>query len=250
MQIVCGLFYRRENFYKAFGEFAWSCHQNASFWKDAVLYTDAQAGARTRKYHHYFRDVVVEADLPPEVAANKMWCCKGWWAKNATDQFDRVLYCDFDIYVRKPLDRVLDEHLQRGPRFIHIPTYKSQQKVVGCGIAFYDRRCDWESYLRLLYHKWHHDEKAWTELLGVTLESFPQSGLSMDPWIVHHNFRQVRPSDRNQVYVIHGISPDDRGRELLLAMGYQPEEVAFNWSTFDQVRLKFQRLFRGLTGRR
>jgi hypothetical protein len=249
MQVVCGLFYRRENFYKALGEFAWSCRQNAEFWQDAVLFTDAEAGERTRKYHGFFREVVIDRDLPPPVAANKMWCCKGWWAKRASDRFDRILYCDFDIYVRKPLDAALEEKLPRGPRFIHIPTYKSQQKVVGCGIAFYDRGCDWDGFLRLLYHKWHHDEKAWTELLGVTLESFPESGLPMDPYIVHYNFRQ-RPHDREQVYIIHGISPDDRGKKILHEMGYAPNELCFKWTAFDQIRLRMQRLVRGLTGRR
>jgi len=96
-----------------------------------------------------------------------MWCCKGWWAKCAVDRFDRILYCDFDIYVRKLIDGALEAQLKTGPRFIHIPTYKNPEKVVGCGIAFYDRSCDWDSYLRLLRYKWHHDEKAWTELLGV-----------------------------------------------------------------------------------
>jgi len=250
MQVVCGLFYRKENFCKALGEFAWSCRQNAGFWKDAVLYTDAEAGERTRKYHHYFREVVIDRNLPPPVAANKMWCCKGWWAKCAADRFDRILYCDFDIYVRKPIDAALEAKLSSGPRFIHIPTYKSQQKVVGCGIAFYDRACDWDGFLKLLYEKWHHDEKAWTEKLGVTLESFPQSNLTMDPWIVHYNFRQQTPADREQVYLIHGVSPDDRGREILLGMGYRPDEIVFHWTALDQLRLKAQRLFRGLTGRR
>jgi hypothetical protein len=250
MQVVCGLFYRRENFYKALGEFAWSCRQNAEFWKDAVLYTDAEAGARTKKYHRCFREVVIDTNLPALVAANKMWCCKGWWAKCAADRFDRILYCDFDIYVRKPIDAALEAKLPRGPRFIHIPTYKSQQKVVGCGIAFYERACDWDRYLDLLYNKWHHDEKAWTELLGVTLESFPESDLPMDPYIVHYNFRQKSPADCEEVYLIHGISPDDRGRETLLSVGYDPKEIRFEWTVLDQARLKFQRLVRGLTGRR
>ena len=215
-----------------------------------MLYTDAEAGERTRKFHHYFREVVIDRELPAPVAANKMWCCKGWWAKRASDRFDRILYCDFDIYVQKPLDAALEERLPRGPRFIHIPTYKSQQKVVGCGIAFYDRACDWDGFLRLLYDKWHHDEKAWTELLGVTLESFPTSGLPMDPYIVHYNFRQKSPADLDQVYVIHGISPDDRGRAILHGMGYPPEEIHFQWTWLDQARLKVQRLIRGVSGRR
>jgi hypothetical protein len=140
--------------------------------------------------------------------------------------------------------------LKTGPRFIHIPTYKNPEKVVGCGIAFYDRNCDWDSYLRLLRKKWHHDEKAWTELLGVTLETFGESGLPMDPYIVHYNFRQKASTDREEVYLIHGISPDDRGRELLLAMGYTAEEINFQWGWSDQARLKVQRLIRGVTGKR
>jgi hypothetical protein len=250
MQVVCGLFYRRENFYKALGEFEWSCRQNAEFWKNAILYTDAEAGERTKSHHRYFREVVIDRDLPAPVAANKMWCCKGWWAKCAVERFGRILYCDFDIYVRKPIDAALEAHLSKGPRFIHIPTYKSQQKVTGCGIAFYDKDCDWDGFLHLLYHKWHHDEKAWTELLGVTLESFPDSGLTMDPYVVHYNFRQKTADDRKEVYLIHGISPDDRGREILLDMGYSPKEIRFEWSFLDQMRLKAQRLIRGITGRR
>ena len=250
MQTVCGLFYRRENFHKALGEFAWSCRQNAALWHDAVLFTDAEAGERTRKWHHHFREVVIDRDLPAPVAANKMWCAKGWWAKCAVERFDRVLYCDFDIYVRRLPDAALAARLPLGPRFIHIPTYISQQKVVGCGIAFYDRACDWDGFLRLLYDKWHHDEKAWTELLGVTLESFPESGLPMDPWIVHYNFRQRTSADRDAVYLIHGISPDDRGLDLMLSMGYAREEIAFKWTWLDAVRLKAQRAFRGVTGRR
>jgi hypothetical protein len=248
MQVVCGLFYRRENFSKALGEFAWSCRQNAALWRDAVLYLDEESAARTKKYHACFREVVVDTELPAPVAANKMWCCKGWWAKRAVDRFDRILYTDFDVYVRKPLDAALEERLTRGPRFIHIPSYKSQQKVVGCGIAFYDRSCDWEAYLKLIFDKWHHDEKAWTELLGVTLESFPESGFAMDPFIVHYNFRQKTAADREQVYIIHGISPDDRGRALLHGMGYRPEQIDFKWTLLDAARLKMQRLIRGVTG--
>jgi hypothetical protein len=33
-------------------------------------------------------------------------------------------------------------------------------------------------------------------------------------------------------------------------MGYQPEEIDFRWTWVDQAQLKFQRLLRGLTGRR
>jgi hypothetical protein len=49
MQVVCGLFHRSENFSKAFGEFAWSCRQNAEFWRTAVLYTDPEAAQQTQK---------------------------------------------------------------------------------------------------------------------------------------------------------------------------------------------------------
>ena len=250
MQVVCGLFYRRENFAKALAEFKWSCRQNAAFWKDAILYTDAEAGRLTQKYHQNFREVIVDHDLPTAVVANKMWCCKGWWAKCATDRFDRVLYCDFDIYVRKPIDAALKSHLKKGPRFLHIPTYKSPEKVVGCGIAFYDRSCEWDAYLHLLNGKWHHDEKAWTELLGVTLKDYAESGLAMDPFIVHYNFVQKGPLDRDGVYIIHGISPDDHGRELLLGMGYPPDEIDFRWGWSDEARLKVERFIRGVTGRR
>lgn len=247
-QIVCGLFHTPDFFEKAETEFKWSIKQNADFWRSAVLYVDKASAERLGRHFSAFREVIVDADLPEEVRRRPRWHCKGWWGKKAVERFGRVLYCDFDIYVRRTIDENLVARLVRSPMFLDMPTYGSPSKVVGCGCVYYDESCDWPLFLDLLYNKWGNDENAWTEALQMTQAKLRAEGWHMSPHVVDHSWLRHNAERRHEPYIIHGISPCDDGRGVLRRLGYTDEEVHFHRTVSHDVRERVRDL-RGRLGR-
>jgi hypothetical protein len=228
VQIVCGMFREEGFFEKAMAEFLWSLRQNSRLWKEAVLYVDPDCQDAVRPFFGHFRDVVVDRDMPEIVRQHKRWSCKGRWAKDAVDRFDRILYCDFDIYVHRFPDEALWRTLGRAPRFLYMCNYKDPVKVPGCGCVYYDGSCPWGPFLESIYHKWYHDEKAWTEVLALTKEKQLAEHYDMNPFIVNWDWLVHNPERRNETYLIHGISAMDYGRRRLRAAGYSETEISFH----------------------
>lgn len=224
IQVVCGLFYSSGSFAKAKREFRWSIRQNKAFWKEAVLYLDPESAVRLSDFQGAFREVVVDEEIPALVRSKMKWNCKGWWAKKAVERFGRILFCDFDIYVRKAPDGFLNDRLGSGPRFLDIPVYQSPTKAVGCGCVLYDTNCDWDRFLPLLYDKWHCDERAWTEALSLSREALLARSLHMNPYIVDQAWLLRNSEMRNEAYIIHGISSWDDGQQRLRDIGYAADE--------------------------
>ena len=247
-QIVCGLFYTPDYFAKAVTELKWSIKQNRDYWGSAVLYVDKESAERLSRHFSHFREVVVDEHLPEHVDRQRRWNCKGWWAKKAVDRFGRILYSDFDIYVRRPIDETVVAHLVRSPMFIDIPTYRDPRKLVGCGVTYYDERTNWELFLELLYNKWGHDEFAWTDALQMTYERLRADGWVMSPYIVDHSWVRMNPERRHEPYVIHGISPNDDGRARLRRLGYGDGEVRYRRMVSHEARELVRRV-RGRLGR-
>lgn len=228
IQVVAGLFYAPDGFDIALAELRWTVGQNPGFWRQALIYVDPEVESRFAPYRHCFGEVIIDYHMPPPVQANRKWCCKGWWAKQAVDRFDRILYCDFDIIVRRPPDTLLTPWLGQAPRFLYMPNYRSPNKVVGCGVAFYDRSCDWDRFLALLYNKWHCDERAWTETLSMTREKQLAQGRDMNPKIVNWDWLLEHPDQRLNTYIIHGLSEVSGGWRKIPLMGFQKGELEFN----------------------
>lgn len=234
-QVVCGTFYNAEAFPKAKKELLWSLKQNREFWKSAVLYLDEESEQNLPSLGDSFREVIVDRNMPEHVLSAKKWCCKGWWAETAIERFGRILYCDFDIWVRKPIDDNLLRRLYErpAPRFLDIPGYKTPNKTVGCGCVYYSEDMDASRFLDLLYNKWKCDERAWTEALDMTREKLLESKMDMSPEIVDICWLLDHPEERESVYIVHGISSVDNGRRLLFQAGYSEDEIRFA-STFTE----------------
>ena len=230
-QIVAGIFYAGSSFSKALSEFEWTLRQNAAFWQNAVLYCDPEAWTRIRSHAHKFREVVVDDSMPPIVSAQRRWCCKGWWAHKALERFPRILYCDFDIFVLRLPDTALERFLDRGPKFLYMPDYRTPAKQVGCGVAFYDRETpSFERFLDLLYHKWNCDERAWTEALGMTGEKLLASDGHLNPHVVDYT-RLIDPAEPlPEPYLIHGISGIDDGLHRMRRIGFGARHFSLNIS--------------------
>ena len=230
-QIVAGIFHAGPSFFKAFAEFEWTLRQNAEFWKDAVLYCDPEAWVHVQAHAGKFREVVVDDAMPPIVASQRRWCCKGWWARKALERFPRVLYCDFDIFVLRLPDENLERFLDRGPKFLYMPGYRTGAKQVGCGVMLYDREIpEFEKFLDLLYHKWNCDERAWTEALSMTGEKLLASDRNMNPYIVDYTRLLDPPEQRPEPYLIHGISGIDDGLHRMRRIGYGDRHFSMNMS--------------------
>lgn len=230
MQIVCGIFSStEERTNRAISEFRWSLAQNSTFWRQAICYVDPDCERYIEPYKHFFQEVVIDHEMPESVRAHKLWDCKAWWAKKAVERFGEVLFCDFDIYVFKtPDERLLAElRHQPVPRFLNVPAYASPNKVVGCGCTYYTSACDWENFLRLSYQKWHCDERAWTETLKMTQEKLLAQHFHMNPYIVDWDWLQRYPEACNDVYILHGISSEDKGKKRMLKAGYDMKQVRF-----------------------
>lgn len=227
-KLIAGLFYSPDGFEIALAELRWTVRQNPAFWSQALIYVDPLAETRFAPYRQYFGEVVVDHHMPPEVLANRKWCCKGWWSKQAVDRFDSILYCDFDIIVRRHPDAALADWLGKAPRFLYMPNYQSPHKVVGCGVAYYDRSCNWDCYLDLIYHKWRCDERAWTETLSMTKEKQLEQGLDMNPKIVNWDWLLTHPDQRLDTYIIHGLSEVSGGWQQVPRMGFQNNELNFS----------------------
>jgi hypothetical protein len=241
------MFFAPGSFERAATEFRWSIRQNADFWRSAVLYTDVESARRLRRHLGGFREVVVDDRLPPEVDRHRKWNCKGWWAKRAVERFGRVLYCDFDIYVRRPPDATLAARLDRSPMFLDIPAYWATKKMVGCGCVYYDGDCDWTRFLDLLYHKWRHDERAWTEALGMTQEKLHAEGRHMSPYIVDQDWLLRNRDRRHEAYIVHGVSPCEDGRAVLRRI-FEESEIDYYASLADRVTDRLRRIKRRLRG--
>lgn len=227
------MFYDQTGFTAAVAELRWSLKQNPKFWHAAVLYVDPLCAKVVAPFRNCFKEIILDHELPPEVQAFRKWNCKGWWAYQGAKRFGRILYCDFDIFVRRMPDTALARELETGPRFLYIPGYKRPNKVVGCGCAFYDQNCDWERYLPLIFNKWKCDERAWTETTGITHETFRASRLHMNPHIVNWDWVLENPDQRNTPYIIHGISSISGGRRILRQIGYSEREIHFK-NTFKE----------------
>lgn len=234
-QIVCGIFFTREFFAKAEIEFKWSIKQNAEFWRSAVLYADKESAERLERHFHHFREVVVDEHMPEQVARQRRWNCKGWWPKKAVERFGRILYCDFDIYVRRPIDADLGACFVRSPMFLSMPTYQGN-KIVGCGVVYYDERTDWATFFDRLYKRWADDERAWTDALQMTQTKLRAEGWHMSPYIVDHSWLRQNPEQRHEAYIVHGISPCDDGRGVLRRLGYRDDEVHYHRMVSYEVR--------------
>ena len=245
-QVVGGLFYSPEYFAKAVVELRWSIKQNPDYWRSAVLYVDKESAARLDRHFGHFREVVVDEHLPEHVDRQRRWNCKGWWAKKAVERFGRILYSDFDIYVRRPIDEAVVAHLVRSPMFIDIPTYRDPRKLVGCGVTYYDERTDWAVFLDLLYNKWGHDEFAWTDALQMTYDRLRSEGWVMSPYIVDHSWVRENPARRLEPYIIHGISPFDEGRSRLHRLGYRADEIRYQRLVSHEARQLVARVRSGL----
>lgn len=226
-KIVAGLFYAPQGFDAAMAELRWTVRQNPEFWKTALLYVDAACERQARPYAKYFGEVVVDRDLPAIVREHPMWNCKGWWAHRAVQRFGAILYCDFDVLVVRQPDAALATWLGRAPRFLHMPNYNAPNKVVGCGCAYYDQTCDWDRYLDLLYNKWFHDERAWTEVLALTKEKQLADGFDMNPKIVNWDWLAAHPEARRDVYLVHGLSDVAREWRAFRDFGFDPKEIRF-----------------------
>lgn len=229
-QIVAGLFYEPRGFDAALAELRWTVRQNPEFWKSALLYVDCVCEKQARPYAGHFGEVVVDRDIPDIVRACPMWNCKGWWAHRAVQRFGAILYCDFDLLVMRQPDAALAEWLGRAPRFLDMPNYRAPDKVVGCGCAYYDPACDWDRFLDLLYKKWHHDERAWTEALGLTREKQMAGGFDLNPKIVNWDWLAAHPEARREVYLIHGLSDVSHNWTAHRDFGYRPAELRFHRS--------------------
>jgi hypothetical protein len=246
-QIVGGLFYTPGHFARAETEFRWSIKQNPDYWRSAVLYVDKESAERVRRHFSQFGEVVVDEHLPEPVDRRRRWNCKGWWARKAVERFGRILYSDFDIYVRRPIDETVAARLVRSPMFLDIPTYRDPHKLVGCGITYYDEHADWASFFDFLYNKWGDDERAWTDALQMTYEKLRANGWTMSPYIVDHTWVRMNPERRLEPYVIHGISPLDDGRGVLRRLGYAGGEIRFHTTVSHEVR-ELGRRVRGRLG--
>jgi hypothetical protein len=251
-QVVAGLFYDAGGFEMAMAELRWTVRQNAAFWRNALLFVDPDCEKRILPYTQCFAEIVVDHDMPPEVKSHRKWNCKGWWAKRAVDRFGRILYCDFDIVVVRQPDADLGSWLGRGPRFLHMPGYHSPRKVVGCGCAFYDRDCDWDRFLDLIYHKWRCDERAWTETLAMTKDKQLADRFDMNPRIVNWDWLMANPLCRQDTYLIHGLNISD-GWVHFRRLGFDPKDVRFHfsWRTWARYWLRREMgMVCGLAGRR
>jgi len=236
VQVICGLFYRDGSFKKALDELLWSIGQNSAFWQTAVLFLDPKAEAFLRKQHkESFREVIVDRDIPERILQKPGWSLKGWWARKATELFGRILLCDFDIFVQKMPDNLLFDNLNSSPMFVDYPSYSSPNKVVGCGVTYYDTNCEWDRFMDLLLNKWHCDERAWTETLAFTRERFLSSGQHMNPYIVDYQWLLKNPEKRYNAYIIHGISPGSYGRLVLKKIGFDRKEINFNATLKEEV---------------
>lgn len=229
-QIIAGLFRAEGGYEVALAELRWSLRQNPGFWRQAVLYVDPLCEDDIRPWRTAFQEVVVDHGMPDVVRQHPKWNCKGWWSRQGVLRFGKVLYCDFDIVVVRPPDESLWGWLARGPRFLYMPHYQSAQKVVGCGIAYYDTQCDWDRYLDLIFHKWRCDERAWTETMSLTKERQLAGGYDMNPRIVNWDWLLENNAQRDQTYLIHGLSEMSPNWRVFRQLGYAPSEVRFRVS--------------------
>jgi hypothetical protein len=230
-QIVAGIFHAGDSFPKALSEFEWTLRQNAEFWKCAVLYCDPEAWPHVRPHAAALREIIVDESMPEVVRAHRLWNCKGWWAEKALERFPRILYCDFDIFVLRQPDEKLEQFLDCGPKFLYMPGYKNAGKQVGCGVVLYDRETPgFEKFLHLLYHKWHHDERAWTEALSMTGEKLLTSNLNLNPHIVDYTRLLDPAAPHSELYLIHGISGIDDGAHRMRQIGYGDLDFSMNIS--------------------
>ena len=243
-QIVAGLFHAGPSFPKALAEFRWSLAQNAAFWREAVLYCDRDTEPHVAPYAARFREVVVDRELPPHVDRQRKWSCKAWWPVRALERFPRILYCDFDIWVRRAPDAGLEAFLDRGPKFLYMPNYGSKQKAVGCGVVLYDRQTPMQTFAELVYGKWNCDERAWTEATGHTRETLLASDRHLNPFIVDYTWLLREPGRREEPYLVHGISAVDDGYNRLLQIGYRASDLAFHQSPVGRVRSWLRRTLR------
>ncbi len=241
-QIVCSLFYVRGRFSRALGELHWSIRQNPEFWREAVLYCDPDAARHLRSAGAAFREVVIDRDLPDHVDKHRMWCCKGWWAQKAAKRFGRILFCDFDILVLRPPDVHLQRSLETAPLFLEMPGYTNPRKALGCGVSFYDDSMTWALFLDNLYNRWHCDERAWTDTLGMTKEKLVDSGLTMTPEIVDFTWLRRNPERRQEVYLVHGISDVDEGLAKMQSIGFARDELDFRQRSFLAWRKRLNQL--------
>ncbi|MEM6884729.1 MAG: hypothetical protein AAF571_06825 [Verrucomicrobiota bacterium] len=243
--LVTCMFYGSEaGFRSAFQEMKWTLKQNPDFWKQVILYIDVEGSRRIEKYKSCFRQVVVDHDLPDYVAADKKWNCKGYWAKQAVETYGRVMQCDFDIWVRKPLDEAFWNALSFAPRFLDITTYTKGEKIVGCGCYVIDEKCDWDRFLPLMYEKWKHDELAWSEALSLDRETFLKSNMPLAPYLVDRSWLFDFPERRDEPYIVHGISGLDNGIGRLKTIGYDVKEEGFYASLPDWIRWESGKLYR------
>ncbi len=241
-QIVAGLFQAGASFPKALAEFHWSLAQNPEFWRQAVLYCDRDTWPHVEPVAHRFREVIPDHELPPHVDRQRKWACKAWWPVRALERFPRILYCDFDILVRRLPDTGLEARLVSGPMFLYMPNYASAQKGVGCGVVFYDRATDMRRFADLVYSKWNCDERAWTEALSMTREKLLASDRHLNPWIVDYTWLLKHPAERGNPYLVHGISSVDDGYNRLLRIGYAPSEIGFHQTGGQRLRSFAMRL--------
>jgi hypothetical protein len=195
-----------------------------------------------------FREVVVDRQLPEQVRDRRKWCCKAWWPLKALERFQRVLYCDFDILVRREPDEELDRMLVRAPMFLYMPNYGGPHKRLGCGVVFYDREAPMEAFARLVYEKWNCDERAWSELTGFTRESLLASDRHMNPRIVDYTWLLAEPEQRDRAYIVHGISAVDGGHDRLRRIGFSDREQPFVEGFFDKLRDRLGLLVRRVKG--
>ena len=230
IKIVAGLFKAsKKGFAKAVAEFKWTVRQNPEFWKDALLYCDRESWSHVRPHAAAFGEVVVDDSLPDYVRNHPVWNCKVWWAQKALERYERILYCDFDIAVLRPVDDALDQFLSRPPMFLYMPGFTKPDKQVCCGIVYYDRNIpEFEKFLELAYHKWHSDERAWTEVLAITREQLVTSGRSLTPHIVDHTWLLAAPPGQPEPYLIHGISCVDDGLYRMRRVGYGDRPYSVN----------------------
>ncbi len=252
--VTCMFFGNEAGFSGAFRELRWTLKQNTEFWKQAILYIDPEGAERIGNYAHGFKQVVVDHDLPDYVRENKKWNCKGYWARQAVEQYGRVFQCDFDVWVRKPLDDDFWQALSFAPRFLDITTYTGQEKIVGCGCCVLDESCDWEAFLPLMYHKWRHDELAWSEALKLNRQTFLDSDMPLAPYLVDRSWLFDYPERRAEPYIVHGISGLDNGIGRLKKIGYDVKQEGFyaslpEWAVWEYGKWsrKFNRLLKGKT---
>lgn len=237
LQIIAGLFHNEPGYSNALNEFTWSVRQNSDFWQHAVLYLDPKCADIASRYKSSFKRIIID-DTFPEVVRNKpKWNCKGWWSYRGVQEFGRVLFCDFDIFVRKLPDDFLDKMLVKGPRFLFMPGYPGPNKIVGCGCAYYDAHCDWDKYLPLIFNKWNCDERAWTETMKVSRDTYEQSPLHMNPYIVNYDWiLEDKENRREHPYIIHGLSSIGWGRSILRGIGYTESQIKFKNTALEEIR--------------